>query len=171
MNAMQTVAPFFRGNIEGYNTLTSIWLRGLEGCEEKLDKWAADLPLEGFWWSPVAGANSVGALTNHIGITALRLAHVAQGWDFPPEIQKTPAEQLVPSGELPEVVIARTKASFAQVRGWLQGVPTQELEVIREWKDRGHAPALHFWHKLVEHSLEHTGQIITLRKLWNAQSA
>ncbi len=165
---MNTVAPFLRGNLEGYSTLTSIWVRGLEATEEKLEKWTSGLSPEAFWWSPTEGANSIGGLTNHIGVTALRLAHVARGLEFPPEIQKTAPEQLAPSDETPEAVLARTNASLAQVKTWMKGVSEEELQTIREWKGRGSVPALHLWHKLVEHSLEHTGQIITLRKLWNA---
>lgn len=167
---MNPTPAFLRGNVEGYSTLTSIWVRGLEATEEKLDRWAEGLSKEGFWWSPTPEANSVGGLVNHIGVTLLRLAHVAKGWEFPPEIQKTPPEQLAPSGEDPEVVLARTRAAIAQAKTWMQELSPADLEVIREWKGRGSVPALHLWHKLVEHSLEHSGQIITLRKLWNAKN-
>ena len=44
-----------------------------------------------------------------------------------------------------------------------------DLETLRERLGQ-RVPALHLWHKIVEHTHEHVGQIITLRKLWNAEN-
>jgi len=168
---MSQTPAFLRGNLEGYSTLTSAWVRGLESTQEQIDKWASRLSKEGFWWLPTEDSNSIGGLVNHIGFTILRLAHVAKGWEFPPEIQILAPEQLRPSGQEPQAVIERCKAAIVQAKAWIKELKPEELEAIREWKGRGSTPALHLWHKLVEHSHEHTGQIIILRKLWNARNA
>jgi hypothetical protein len=169
---MQTPPPvpaFLRGNLDGHSTLTSAWLRGLEAAEEMVAKWASGLPAEGFWWSPAPGTNSIGGLVNHIGITVLRLSHFARGVPLPPELDQPPAQQLAPTGEAPETVLARFRSALEEVRDRIQAIQPADLETLRERLGQ-RVQALHFWHKIVEHSHEHAGQIITLRKLWNAQN-
>lgn len=170
MQSTPQITAFLRGNLEGCSTLTSAWLRGLESTLEHVTKWTVGLSKEGFWWSPAPGCNSIGGLVNHIWITALRLAHFAKGLPLPPELDKSPAQQLEATGEEPEVVLGRFRLAMDEMQGAIKGLKDSDLEVLRERLGQ-HVQALHFWHKIVEHSHEHAGQIITLRKLWNAKNA
>jgi uncharacterized damage-inducible protein DinB len=165
---MNPVPTFLKGNLEGCGTVASAWIRGLESAEEQILKWTAGLPAEGFWWAPAPDSNSIGGLLNHIAVSILRLGHAARGEDFPPELQKTTAEQLAAAGGDPVPVLDRLKAASAKAKGWLKGLSAADLEQVRELKGRGSAPAAHLWHKVVEHAHEHVGQVITLRKLWNS---
>ncbi|MER3554573.1 MAG: DinB family protein [Meiothermus sp.] len=170
MQTTPQVPAFLRGNLEGCSTLASAWLRGLESTEEHVAKWASGLSKEGFWWSPAPGTNSIGGLVNHIRTTALRLSHFARGMALPPELDKPPAVQLASTGEEPEVVMARFRSAMGEVKSLIRALDPEDLEVLRERLGQ-RVQALHFWHKIVEHSHEHAGQIITLRKLWDAKNA
>jgi uncharacterized damage-inducible protein DinB len=166
---MQTKPAFLRGNVEGASSLVSAWLRGLESTEEQIARWTEDLSQEGLWWEAVPGANTIGGLINHIGITNQRLLSFARGIPLRPELEKTAPEQLAPGGEGLGQILERFRAAQAEVKAGLIALKNEDLETLRE-RMGNHVPAVHLLHKLVEHSHEHVGQIITLRKLWNAKS-
>jgi hypothetical protein len=165
---MQTKPAFLRGNIEGASSLVSAWLRGLESTEEQIGKWTEGLSQEGLWWEAAAGTNTIGGLINHIGITNQRLVSFARGIPLRPELEKTAPQQLAPSAQSLGQVMEGFKAAQAEVKEALMALKAEDLETLRE-RMGSHVPAVHLLHKLVEHSHEHVGQIITLRKLWNAR--
>lgn len=167
---MQTKPAFLRGNIEGASSLVSAWLRGLESTEEQIAKWTDGLTQEGLWWEGAPGTNTIGGLINHIGITNQRLMSFARGTALRPELEKTAPEQLAPSGENLNQIMDRFKAAQAEVKEALMNLRAEDLETLRE-RLGNHVPAVHLIHKLVEHSHEHLGQVITLRKLWNARQS
>ncbi|MDX2006375.1 MAG: DinB family protein [Meiothermus sp.] len=164
------VPAFLRGNLEQTSTLASAWIRGLESTEEQIMKWTTGLSPEGLWWSATPDSNTIGGLINHIWITNLRLLHFAQGVALPAELNKTAPEQLAPTGEGLEDILRKFVAAQTRLKAALRQMSPEDLETPRERLGQW-VPALHLCHKLVEHSHEHVGQIITLRKLWNAQKA
>ena len=166
---MQSKPAFLRGNIDGASSLVSAWLRGLESTEEQIAKWTDGLSQEGLWWEAAAGTNTIGGLINHIGITNQRLLSFARGIPLRPELEKTAPEQLAPTGETLAQVMDRFKSAQSEVKAGLMSLKPEDLETPRE-RLGNFVPAVHLLHKLVEHSHEHVGQIITLRKMWNAKS-
>jgi uncharacterized damage-inducible protein DinB len=165
---MDPVPAFLRGNVEGYGTLSSAWVRGLESAEELVRKWTEGLPSEAYSWSPAPETNSIGGLLNHVATSILRLGLAIRGEEHPPELRKSTSEQLAAAPEDPAVLLERFRSACARARTWLKDAGEADLERICELQGRGRAPAAHLWHKMVEHAHEHVGQIITLRKLWNA---
>jgi uncharacterized damage-inducible protein DinB len=167
---MNPTPAFLRGNVDGCGAVVSAWIRGLESAEEQALKWTEDLEPDGFGWSPAAGTNSIGGLLNHVATAMLRLGHAARGEEIPAELQKTTAEQLAPEVGDPGAVLTRYREAISRAKDWMKGLSAPDLETVRDLKGRGRVPAGHLWHKLVEHAHEHGGQIITLRKLWNART-
>ena len=169
---MSTPAPtpaFLRGNLEHTSTLASAWIRGLESTEEHIMKWTTGLSQEGLWWSATSDSNTIGGLINHIRMTNLRLLHFAQGIPLPAELNKTAAEQLAPTDESLETLLRHYVAAQTQLKAALAAMTPADLETPRERLGQW-VPALHFCHHLVAHGHQHMGQIITLRKLWNARN-
>jgi len=169
MDSPKPLPAFLRGNVPGCSSLISAWLRGLESADELVARWTADLPDEGFWWSPAEGTNSIGALLVHASYAARRLATFARGLPLPRELDRPATERFATGGETPAAVLEQFRAAMAETRAAMQALQPDDLETLRERLGQ-RVPALHLWHKIVEHTHEHVGQVITLRKLWNAEN-
>ncbi|WP_233498278.1 DinB family protein [Meiothermus sp. QL-1] len=167
---MVEVPPFLRGDIEGVHGLVSVWMRNLEEVEEIVQKWASDLPAEGFWWVPAPEANPIGGLIRHIGGSSYRLFLRGTGQEIPPALRKRPPEELAPTGEPPAEVLQVFAEQMEQVRIGLRRLGSEDLE--RRVQVGPHSVrAIYVLDHIGAHALHHAGQIITTRKLWNARSA
>lgn len=168
---MQTptrLPPFLRGDIEGVHPLVSVWLRNLEEVEETVDRWAADLGPEGFWWVPAEGANAVGGLVRHVGMASARLYFRGTGQEIPQAYRLLPPEQLRVTHEPPAAVLEEFRANLRLVRDGLSRLEQPDLEAPCSWGDFAPVPALYVFDHIAAHAQHHAGQIITTRKLWNA---
>ena len=163
------VPPFLRGRVDGADLLRSSWWRGLEEVRETADRWAGDLPPEGFWWTPGEKVNPIGGIINHIAGSSLRLLHYALGEPLPDELRQRVEREFQPTGEAPAAVLARFHEEMARVQERLLGVSDADLAAVRLFPRREvSAEAMFILHHLVEHAQHHAGQIITMRKLWDA---
>ncbi|MBO1436753.1 DinB family protein [Meiothermus sp. CFH 77666] len=160
--------PFLRGKIDGVHWLVSVWLRNLEEVEETVQKWAADLPVEGFWWVPAPEANAIGGLIRHIGGASYRLLLRGTGQEIPEPLRVRAPEELVPTGQDPKAVLAEFSQNLEKVRAALRLLGDQDLQrTVRVGPYE--APAVYVLDHIAAHAQHHAGQIITTRKLWNAR--
>lgn len=162
-------APFLRGDIEGVLPVVSVWLRNLEEVEEVVDKWAADLTPEGFWWVPAPQANAIGGLVRHIGVSSMRLYYRGMGREIPEAYRLLPPEQLRVTHEPPAAVLEEFRANLNSVREGLSRLTQADLEAPRSWGDIAPVRAIYVFDHIAAHAQHHAGQIITTRKLWNAR--
>lgn len=162
--------PFLLGDIEGTTPLTSAWLRGLEGVDGILSRWAEGLEPAGFWWVPAAGVNPIGGLVRHIGGSSARLLRYATGEPLPEALQAGGKVELAPTGEDAEQVLADCRAHLLEVSTTLRRLSPADLDVVREvGRKKLPVRAVSILHHLMEHAHEHAGQIIVMRKLWDAR--
>lgn len=170
---MERMPPhFLRGRVGGAGLLPSAWLRGLDEVREIADRWAGGLPAEAFWWVPGPQLNPIGGLLRHIAGSSLRLLHYALGEPVPEELRQRARTELQPADEPPEAVLARFHAEMGQVQERLRALEPADLEAVREvGRDRYRVEAAFILHHLVEHAQHHAGQVIVLRKLWDARGA
>ncbi len=162
--------PFLRGDIEGVAPLVSVWLRSLEEVNEMVERWAGDLGAEAFWWVPAYEANSIGGIITHLGGSSYRLYLRGTGQEVPPELKTNASEEMQTANKAsPEEVLAAFRSRMVQIREGLSGLSEAQInQMVRfaKWEVR----AMHVLEHIAGHALHHTGQIITLRKLWNAQA-
>ena len=163
--------PFVRGRVEGAALLPSVWVRGLEDVRETADRWAGGLSAEAFWWVPGPQLNSIGGLLRHIAGASLRLMHYAVGEPLPAELlERAQRELQAEPGREPAQVLAEFHQDLARVQDRILGLGEADLGVVRELgRKRIPLEAAFILHHLVEHAQHHAGQIIVLRKLWDAQ--
>lgn len=164
--------PFLLGDVPGTTPLTSAWLRGLEGVEGILERWADGLDPDGFWWVQGAEINPVGGLVRHIGGSSIRLLCYAQGRELPEAVQAGGKVELAPTGEPPAEVMATCRARLAEVAEALKALRPEDLDVMREvGRKKLPVRAVSILHHLLEHAHEHAGQVIVSRKIWDARNA
>lgn len=166
----QAQPPFLRGCIDGAGLLPSAWWRGLEEVREMADRWAGDLGREAFWWAPGPEMNPIGGLLRHIAGSSLRLLCYAVGEPVPDELRARAREELKPSPEVePGQVLRQFHEEMARVQERIRGLTDAELAAQRVvGRQQVPAEAGFILHHLVEHAQHHMGQVIVLRKLWNA---
>ncbi len=163
------VPPFLRGDVEGVPLLVSVWLRSLEEVEETVERWAADLGPEGFWWVPAPETNPIGGLVRHIGGASYRLLLRGTGQEVPEALRLRPAEEMAPSGRKPQAVLAEFAEKMAQVKAGLRGLQPGDLERVVQL-GQYQVKAVYLLDHIAAHAQHHAGQIIVTRKLWNAQA-
>lgn len=158
-----------RGEIEGVHWLVSVWLRNLEEVEETVQKWAAGLTPEGFWWVPAPQANPIGGLVRHIGGSSYRLLLRGTGQEIPEALRVRPPEEMALSGRPPEEVLAEFAQNLERVRAGLRALQSEDL--MRTVQVGPYpAKAVYVLDHIAGHAQHHAGQIITTRKLWNAHN-
>lgn len=162
--------PFLRGRVEDAELMPSVWVRGLEEVREMADRWAGDLGADAFWWVPGPALNPIGGLLRHIAGASLRLLHYAVGEPVSEELRKRASQELqAEPGLEPAEVLSQFHREMAQVQERIRGLGEADLGVVREvGKKRIPAEAAFILNHLVEHAQHHAGQIIVLRKLWDA---
>lgn len=161
--------PFLYGDIPGADPQTSAWLRGLQHLEENLERWVGDLPPEGYWWTPVAGINPVGVLVRHIGGSSLRLLHYAQGLMPPDELREEGAVDFVATGGPGTEILALCMERLVTVREGLAALRPDEFGAMREvGRKRVPVRTTVIVQHLLEHAHAHAGQVIYMRKLYDA---
>lgn len=162
--------PFLRGRVQGAGLLPSAWWRGLEEVREMADRWAGDLGREAFWWVPGPEMNPIGGLLRHIAGSSLRLLCYAVGEPIPDELRARAREELKPSPEVePAQVLRQFHEEMARVQERIRGLSDADLAAQRVvGRQQVPAEAAFILHHLVEHAQHHMGQVIVLRKLWNA---
>ncbi|RIH89968.1 DinB superfamily protein [Meiothermus luteus] len=160
--------PFLRGEIEGVHWLVSVWLRNLEEVEETVERWASDLPPEGFWWVPAAQANPIGGLVRHIAGSSYRLLLRGLGQEIPEGLRLRPPEELAPTGEPPSSVLEVFTSRMGEIKAALRRLQDQDLQrIVRVGPHE--VRAVYVLDHIGAHAQHHAGQIITTRKLWEAQ--
>lgn len=167
---MQTpvqIPPFLRGDVEGVPLVVSVWLRNLEEVEEIVAKWASDLSPEGFWWVPAPGTNPIGGLVRHIGGSSYRLMLRGTGQEVPEAIRIRPAEEMAPTGRDTQEVLAQFAEDIAKTKAALRTLQMSDLERVVKFVQY-EVKAAYILDHIAGHALQHAGQIITTRKLWDA---
>ncbi|GIW34214.1 DinB family protein [Meiothermus sp.] len=168
---MQTpvqIPPFLRGDVEGVHLIVSVWLRSLEEVEEIVARWASDLSPAGFWWVPAPGTNPIGGLVRHIGGSSYRLMLRGTGQEVPEAIRIRPAEEMAPSGRDPQEVLAEFAEHMVKTKAALRTLTMSDLERVVRFVQY-EVKAAYVLDHIAAHAQHHAGQIITTRKLWNAQ--
>lgn len=159
-------APFLEPLVPGVSPAVSAWVRGLEEVALHLERWAFDLPEEGFWWRPKEGVNPIGGLVRHITGSSLRLAHYALGLDLPEWARRGREWELLGEPEPKEAVVARFREAWEGLLSAFLGVGEEDLGKPVPVGGQGvEAPRAHVLHHLVEHAQHHAGQVIYARKL------
>lgn len=164
------VPPFLRGNIDGVHQLVSVWLRNLEEVEETVEKWSAGLNSDGFWWVPAPELNSVGGLIKHIGGASYRLLLRATGQTIPEAMRLKPAEEMQPDGRSPQEVLGEFKAQMLLIKDGLAQLGEDDFARAVAFGQLPAVPAIYVLDHICTHAQHHAGQVITTRKLWNAQN-
>ncbi len=162
--------PFLRGSVEGVHPVVGVWLRDLEEVGEIVEKWAGDLGPEGFWWVPAPETNPIGGIINHFGRSSLRLLYRGTGQEVPEGVKGRPGEEMKPTGRDPKEVLAEFRERMRLVREGLSKLSKVDLHTPRPFLDVATVPAIFILNHIVGHAQQHAGQIITTRKLWNAQA-
>ena len=167
--------PFLYGDIDGTDPQTSAWLRGLQHVEEVLERWASDLDQAGYWWAPpvagapVEGVNPIGCLVRHIGGSSLRLLHYAQGLMLPEALREEGNSDFVPSGAPGAVIYTQCAERLRTVREGLLALRPEEFAVMREvGRKRIPVRTTIIVQHLLEHAHAHAGQVVVMRKLYDA---
>lgn len=170
--------PFLYGDVDGTDPQTSAWLRGLQHLEEVVERWASDLDQAGYWWTPtvagapVEGVNPIGSLVRHIGGSSLRLLHYAQGLMPPDALREEGAADFVPSGALGAELYAQCRERLSAVREGLLALRPEEFAAMREvGRKRVPVRTTIIVQHLLEHAHSHAGQVIVMRKLYDAFGA
>jgi hypothetical protein len=166
--AQAQLAPFLRGDIEGVLPIVSVWLRNLQEVEETVDKWAANLEPEGFWWVPGESTNPIGGLVRHIGGASYRLWLRGSGQEIPEAIKIKPADEMALRGQ-PTEVLTEFFERIKAVKQGFAGLQEADLGRIAVFTPIISAKAIYVFDHIGGHALHHAGQIITTRKLWNAR--
>ncbi|MCS7083313.1 MAG: DinB family protein [Bacteroidetes bacterium] len=165
--------PFLRGPVPGLPPVVSAWLRGLEEVEETVRRWTADLEEEGFWWRPAPGLNPIGGILRHIARASRRLLAYGLDRPLPADLEGLPvgAEEFEPLGQRSAEVRAEFEQAWAELRAAYQGLAEADLaRLVHVGRRRIAVQAVFVLHHLVEHAQHHAGQLIVLRKLWEARS-
>ncbi len=161
--------PFLYGDVDGVDPQTSAWLRGLQHLEENLQNWVTDLDQEGYWWVPSEAVNPIGSLVRHIGGASLRLLHYAQGRMPSDELREEGATDFVPSGAPGRELLAECLERLVTVRAGLKALSPDEHALVREvGRKRIPVRTTIIVQHLLEHGHAHAGQVITMRKLYDA---
>jgi uncharacterized damage-inducible protein DinB len=166
--AQTQLAPFLRGDIEGLLPLASVWLRNLQEVEETIEKWAADLEPDGFWWVPGESTNPIGGLVRHIGGASYRLWLRGSGQEIPDSIKIKPADEMALRGS-PTEVLEEFAQRMRAVKQGLADLTEPDLERLAVFTPTITAKALYVFDHIAGHAQHHAGQIITTRKLWNVR--
>lgn len=161
--------PFLLGDVPDLNPQASAWLRGLQHLEENLERWVADLPEEGYWWTPAAGVNPIGSLVRHIGGSSLRLLTYAQGRMPTDALREEGARDFEPAGEGGRQLYEQCRERLGTVRAGLVALDPSEYGEVREvGRKRIPVRTTIIVQHLLEHGHAHAGQVITMRKLYDA---
>ncbi len=164
--------PFLNGDVPGASPQLSAWLRGLEHVEITLEKWVADLSPEGFWWTPASGVNPVGSLVRHIGGSSLRLLRYAQGTMPSDALREEGAQDFQALRQDGEALYAQCRERLQEVREGLKALMPEEYEAVREvGRKRIPVRTTIIVQHLLEHAHAHAGQVVVMRKLYDALSA
>ena len=163
--------PFLLGDVPRADPLRSAWLRGLQHLEDNLDRWVADLEPAGYWWTPHPALNPIGNLVRHIGGSSLRLLHYAQGRMPSEELRAEGATDFTFSGANGVELLQGCMERLNTVRSGLMALDASELETVREvGRKRVPVRTVIIVQHLLEHGHAHAGQVITMRKLHDAQT-
>lgn len=137
--------------------------------EENLERFVADLEQDGYWWVPTSEVNAIGCLVRHIGGSSLRLLHYAQGRMPADELREEGASDFVPTGEPGAEVYRVCRERLATVRAGLEALRPEEFGLVREvGRKRVPVRTTIIVQHLLEHGHSHAGQVITMRKLYDA---
>lgn len=163
--------PFLSGDVPGTSPLTSAWLRGLQHLEENLERWTADLPADGYWWTPAAGVNPIATLLRHIGGASTRLMHYAQGTMPSDELREEGRHDFDLDGADGEAVYRLCRERLSAIRSGILAFRPDDVEVVRPVgsQEIPVRTVLIMGH-LLEHGHAHAAQVITMRKLYDARS-
>lgn len=163
---MANLAPFLEPLVPGVSPAVSAWIKGLKEVERHLERWAFDLPEEGFWWRPKEGLNPIGGLVRHIAGSSLRLLAYAFPQELPDWAKRGREWELRGEPEPKGVVEARFREAWARLDSAFRSLREEELSQEVPVGAQGlMAPRAHILHHLVEHAQHHAGQVIYARKL------
>lgn len=162
--------PFLYGDVPGTDPQTSAWLRGLQHLEEVLDRWVADLEPEGYWWLPSESVNPIGSLVRHIGGASLRLLHYAEGRMPPEALIVEGRTDFEPSGAPGKELYEECMQRLRVVRAGIAALEPSEFSAVREvGRKRIPVRTTIIVQHLLEHGHAHAGQVIIVRKLFDAR--
>jgi uncharacterized damage-inducible protein DinB len=164
--------PFLRGPVGDLPPIVSAWLRGLEEVEECVRRWTADLDSEAFWWTASPELNPIGGVVRHIARSSRRLLAYALDCPLPADLETAPlgAEEFQPMGQSAQEVRAEFEQAWQEVRSAYERLSEEDLlRTVYVGRRRLPVQAVFVLHHLVEHAQHHAGQLILLRKLWNAR--
>jgi len=162
--------PFLKGDVEGASPLVSAWLRGHEHLVANIERWTADLPPEGWWWTPAPGSvNPIGGLVRHVGGSSLRLWRYATGTEVGDALRSAGPHELEVDHADPAEVLATCLARLQEVGEGLRALDPTHLDTVRH-VGRKQIPvrSVLIVQHLLEHGHAHAAQIIVGRKLWDA---
>lgn len=161
--------PFLSGDVPGTEPQTSAWLRGLEHLQLNLERWASGLPEQGYWWTPAPAANPIGVLLRHIGGSSLRLLLYAQGEMPSDELREEGSRDFQPLGHGGRQLYDECVARLGLVREGLAALKPADFGAVREvGRKRIPVRTTIIVQHLLEHAHSHAGQVITMRKLYDA---
>jgi uncharacterized damage-inducible protein DinB len=137
------------------------YLSKLERCLDALDE-------ESVWWRANPESNSIGNLMLHLdGSTRMWVLGVAAGQ----RVVRDRDAEFSERGPLAKAqLLARLRATMAEVDGALGRMDESALMQRRESSARGEVTALWAVLHAVEHFAMHTGQIILITKLRSASA-
>lgn len=162
--------PFLSGDVPGATPLISAWLRGHEHLVNVVERWTAELPADGWWWTPAPhSVNPIGGLVRHIGGSSLRLWCYASGEEVDEQLRSEGPHELEVDHADPSAVLETCLERLATVREGLVAFDPASVGTIR-YVGRKRIPvrSVLIVQHLLEHAHSHAGQIIVGRKLWDA---
>lgn len=161
--------PFLYGDVPGAGPQHSAWLRGLQHVEQILERWGDGVDTDGYWWTPAPGLNPLGALVRHIGGSSMRLLHYAQGAPLPDSLREEGAVEFTERGAAAEEVYTLCVQRLQLVRHGIEAIRPAEFDTVREvGRKRLPVRTTIIVQHLLEHAHGHAGQVIFMRKLYDA---
>jgi uncharacterized damage-inducible protein DinB len=113
--------------------------------------------------------NPIGGILRHIGGSSQRLLLYALGEPVPEELRRRFEWEFDPTGDPPAQVLAAFHEEVGRVQERLLRLRPEDLSAVRTFPRRDvDVEAMFILHHLVEHAQHHAGQVIALRKLWDA---
>jgi len=162
--------PFLSGDVAGAAPLVSAWLRGHEHLVTNIERWTADLPAEGWWWTAAPGSvNPIAGIVRHVGGSSLRLWRYASGDEVDEALRAAGPHELEVDHADPAEVLATCLARLKEVGEGLRAYDLSDADKVRH-VGRKQIPvrSVLIIQHLLEHGHAHAAQIIVGRKLWDS---
>ncbi len=145
-------------------------LVGLRQAAYLLERALEGLPREAIWWEPAQGIPGIGPRVRHLVRAGRRLLAYARNEALDREaLARQAQEDFSETWESAEPLLEEVRRFAEEVRAFVEGLREGEwAEICAVGRKRVPVSRALILHHLVEHTAHHVGQVLLLRRLWEA---